>query len=66
MTFLLNSWDTIKQTKTNNIISGIIKARKKEPDHLELNDLNDYSNNSYIKQHCIKMNILQAISCINK
>ena len=33
--------NTIKQTKTENIISRLIKARKKEPDHVELNDLND-------------------------
>ena len=39
MTFLIKELNTIKQTKTKNIISRLIKARKKEPDRVELNDL---------------------------
>ena len=38
--FFIKDLNTIKQTKTKNIISRLIKARKKEPDHGELNDLN--------------------------
>ena len=39
--FFIKYLNTIKRTKTKNIISREIKARKKEPDHIELNDLND-------------------------
>ena len=45
ITFFIKDLNTIKQIKTKNIISRLIRARKKEPDHVELNDLNDYSNN---------------------
>ena len=38
MTFFIKDLNTIKQTKTKNIISRLIKAKKKEPDHVELND----------------------------
>ena len=41
MTFFIKDLNTIKQTKTKNIMSREIKARKKEPDHIELKDLND-------------------------
>ena len=41
VTFFIKDLNTVKQTKTKNIISRLIKARKKEPDHVELNDLND-------------------------
>ena len=42
--FIKDLKNKIKQTKTKNIISRLIKARKKEPDHVELNDLiNDHN-----------------------
>ena len=39
--FFIKDLNTIIQTKTKNIISRLIKAKKKEPGHVELNDLND-------------------------
>ena len=36
--FFIKGLNTIKQTKTKNVISRLIKARKKESDHVELND----------------------------
>ena len=35
ITFFIKDLNTVKQTKTKNIISRLIKARKKEPDHVE-------------------------------
>ena len=37
--FFIKDLNTIKQNKTKNIISRLINARKKEPDHVKLNDL---------------------------
>ena len=56
MTFFIKDLNTIKQTQTKNIILRLIKASKKEPDHVELNDLNDYSNN-YLTLNNIYLNM---------
>ena len=44
--FLVKDLNTImKHSKTKNLFSRLRKAAKKEPDNVELNDLNDYSYN---------------------